>query len=638
MTCQPLYMVKGSLNVTACGYWFTAGGDKGSFGYYPHLKDQQGYPLYPDTQIHGDLRMAATWLEQLQNTTDTATSLVPLIFGQKGGCGRALLKQTDLTLSETAAKKWDHKKNYQIKTRIRIDPAMGVVDNHFLVSREMAWMEANKTPFLLEADLYLGYTHNRETLKNMCSLLTEAATLLTGFGAFRTRGSSRGRVEIEWEDIQEVEYRDEMATDPAACKHFSYSMESLVNMRNRPVAPGSNPQTMATSLQINKDQLRGWFVDTYNMLFDCWPTLEELAIILFPVLYPASKDHQPGYPPAMTTICNEKHEVRDLYGQKSCQENQDQDTFFQTKTKPLSSSWFVTNDPVSFIPANIEHRFRNAMEENRFQTKDNGLFVQQLVKQGTGYAGTITMAEPATTFGKRAEFIFSRITPVINGTVFSAKLQAEEEQKRAGAGKAALLTEPLSYNHHEHPPGAADPLQQVTLAVQRGYNTQLGRARRNRIVLAPGSILTTGDRETMEWQGLGQEKILGVLTAHKKPDRGTAEDRDKPFIPDEPFNFSKPEHFVVISRSHAGWLRNFLHPDMTDANQIHQTMNHVAGKINQKEKQSPLVAVCEAVLELLNKSNLKDCKRFIQAYLEELDLYRWEQKQLKKQEQGHETE
>ncbi|MCX7634715.1 MAG: hypothetical protein N2Z74_03100, partial [Syntrophales bacterium] len=55
----------GVLRVTAQGLWFTAGGDKGSFGFYPHLRDRRGLPVYPDTQLHGDLRMAASWLQHL---------------------------------------------------------------------------------------------------------------------------------------------------------------------------------------------------------------------------------------------------------------------------------------------------------------------------------------------------------------------------------------------------------------------------------------------------------------------------------------------------------------------------------------------------------------------------------------------
>ena len=41
-----LYLAHGKLTVKAKGYWFTAGGAKGSFGYYPHLKDDEGFPYY----------------------------------------------------------------------------------------------------------------------------------------------------------------------------------------------------------------------------------------------------------------------------------------------------------------------------------------------------------------------------------------------------------------------------------------------------------------------------------------------------------------------------------------------------------------------------------------------------------------
>jgi len=68
-----LYLAHGKLTVKAKGYWFTAGGAKGSFGYYPHLKDDEGFPIYPDTQIRGDLLMAVKVLRNiLKQPTDPA--------------------------------------------------------------------------------------------------------------------------------------------------------------------------------------------------------------------------------------------------------------------------------------------------------------------------------------------------------------------------------------------------------------------------------------------------------------------------------------------------------------------------------------------------------------------------------------
>ena len=49
-----LYLYEEVLSVTAKGYWYTAGGGKSSFGYFPHLKDRNNFPIYPDTQLHGD--------------------------------------------------------------------------------------------------------------------------------------------------------------------------------------------------------------------------------------------------------------------------------------------------------------------------------------------------------------------------------------------------------------------------------------------------------------------------------------------------------------------------------------------------------------------------------------------------------
>ncbi|MBF0556755.1 MAG: hypothetical protein HQK96_19745, partial [Nitrospirae bacterium] len=62
-----LHLARGRITVSASGYWFTSGGEKGAFGFYPHLKDEVGNAVYPDTQIHGDLRMAAQWLMNLKD-------------------------------------------------------------------------------------------------------------------------------------------------------------------------------------------------------------------------------------------------------------------------------------------------------------------------------------------------------------------------------------------------------------------------------------------------------------------------------------------------------------------------------------------------------------------------------------------
>ncbi|MCP4107478.1 MAG: hypothetical protein GY749_18365 [Desulfobacteraceae bacterium] len=86
MENKNLFLAKGKIKVSAKGYWFTAGGEKGSFGYYPHLKSPDRYPVYPDTQIHGDLRMSASWLSDLCHPT-VSKDMTELIFGNPGAPG-----------------------------------------------------------------------------------------------------------------------------------------------------------------------------------------------------------------------------------------------------------------------------------------------------------------------------------------------------------------------------------------------------------------------------------------------------------------------------------------------------------------------------------------------------------------------
>src|SRR3990172_12679612 len=133
-----LYLAIGELKVTEKGYWFTSGGDKGAFGYFPHLKDRDGYPVYPDTQIHGDLRMAATWLNQLNGQSDEA--LIDEVFGKTGRDFASLLKMTDLELAEEF-KNREPQTIYEVKARIDMDEDTRTSAENMLVNLEFAYLE-----------------------------------------------------------------------------------------------------------------------------------------------------------------------------------------------------------------------------------------------------------------------------------------------------------------------------------------------------------------------------------------------------------------------------------------------------------------------------------------------------------------
>ncbi|MEA1969846.1 MAG: hypothetical protein U9N77_16720, partial [Thermodesulfobacteriota bacterium] len=82
------------LTVKAAGYWYTSGGVKGSFGYYPHLKDDHGLPFFPDTQVRGNLKTAVQWYCNL-----IGTPFPKNLFGEEGVPSASLLKVGDLVLT-----------------------------------------------------------------------------------------------------------------------------------------------------------------------------------------------------------------------------------------------------------------------------------------------------------------------------------------------------------------------------------------------------------------------------------------------------------------------------------------------------------------------------------------------------------
>ncbi|HDH05633.1 MAG TPA: hypothetical protein ENH01_07965 [Nitrospirae bacterium] len=251
-----LFLAKGTLRVAAKGYWFTSGGEKGSFGYYPHLKDKRGLPVFPDTQIHGDLKMSAGWLKSLDSSVKD--DLIAEVFGRGGEeSDRNLhprpsrLYISDLVVNDGAASG----NIFDIKPRIEIEEDKRTAKKHMLVSLEMSYLEGKK----LEAEVYLGYFDNRTGLDNAKKLVEESAQLLSGFGAFRSRGYGRGEMELEWEEDIAIEYKDTDKCD----SEFIYYLEALVNFRNKPIEPGSY-QNIETLKHITSDQLRGWFVNAYE--------------------------------------------------------------------------------------------------------------------------------------------------------------------------------------------------------------------------------------------------------------------------------------------------------------------------------------------------------------------------------------
>lgn len=652
-----LKFVKGALTVDAAGYWFTSGGEKGSFGYYPHLKKQVNgcfYPVYPDTQIHGDLKMAALWLCSLEAST-YSEEFVYKIFGydskegkRKDNPSQSLIYVTDLSLAGPG--RW-RDEYFQVKPRIGIEDDIRTTKEHMLVSLEMAFMEDQR----LTADIYIYGLLKSDEFEKAKNLLKDAAALLSGFGAFRSRGYGRGKVEVGWQDkTQEM-----LPGEPDAAaqdgyskenKAFVYMLKALVNFRSKQIDPGAT-QLLTSRPAITSEQLRGWFIKMYEHTYNKWPEFEELAGISFPTLYPSRMEHNGvacGYPPAMSTIKNENGDIRDMAGKNIAREEKygeagrdDRDNFFSTKTKPLPAGWLVTDtEEPETIKTATEKRIRNSTRPNFATLKDGGLFVQEYIGLGTSFAGIIKFLNPETEFYRRACAILEKVKPVINGCIFEPSLLYAEYAGAEG-GDYLLVTEPITFCPGEnllnfrgciyvHDPGtdrtSLMDANQITLASMRAYNTMLYRPGRQRIVVAPGSVIRRQSPDQGEdphseamlcWKGFGKD--------FKKEDRSPDTSRS----PKEPiFNRAELNDFDALinnllkenfTRAQAGIFREFLN-EKRSREEIRRAVEHRINKY--REKQRP---AHEKLYSAINgfRSDREKLRAFINYVLDGLRAVWW---------------
>ena len=377
---EKLKICRARLAVEPRGYWFTAGGEKGSFGYYPHLRDAAGRPLYPDTQLRGDLRMAADWLVSLGAADQ---ELVTLLFGSGGGEYErdprpAGLLVGDLVFAEASRERWEPGR-FEVKSRIMIDDATRTVAEHFLVDLELARLDGLN----LTAPIFLAVPATK--MEAAQKLVGELLPLLSGFGAFRSRGYGRGTISLG-------AFRA-CGTDPASDKDLSfgrpyrYALEALVNVRLKPVDPGS-AQVLTTRLALAPEQLRGWLANAWRDECGAWPEPVLLERVRFSPLYPAPDTNVLAFPPLMSTLKDAEGKVRDTWQDKRDEKDADDapDNFFAGKVKPLAGG--LVTEKGGWFPVMPEIRFRNAMDA-RFVTTKNGLFAQELLPAGTIFTGTV---------------------------------------------------------------------------------------------------------------------------------------------------------------------------------------------------------------------------------------------------------
>jgi CRISPR/Cas system CSM-associated protein Csm3 (group 7 of RAMP superfamily) len=606
---KELYWCKGKLKVAAKGYWFTAGGEKGSFGFKPHLRDEDGYPVYPDTQVHGDLRMAALWLNELEGNNKWE-SMIEKVFGKMAMDTAAPFYVTDLELTEDAKNDWNER-FFEVKSRIDIDDDRRIVTKHMLVSFQMAYLDKKN----LESSLYLAYFDEEKSLNRAKDMLVQAVLLLSGFGAFRSRGYGRGDLQIEWEENQKVSADAPIPVN----SEILYSLTCLVHFRNRTVLPGRT-QLLSTQRWISAEQIRGWFVRTYEALYGDWPTHEEMRHIRFCNLYPAlpvNRDIILAYPPPRTTMKDEH--IFDAAGNGDPNDEHG-DGFISSKPKPLHDKYFLTDEDDSrAFELQTGIRMRNAIDAD-FQTKEGGLFAQEYINRWTIFRGIVRLSDLQSKFCLRCGFILSKVKPTIAGTIFTPFVASFTSNKTIKEGKRYLVTSPLLFTEEFFT--CSDNTLNVTTKWR--YNTILKRPRRCRIAIAEGSVVHCGIHgKAIPWPGFGKERIeeitMNAMNAQRK----------KIGVQERGVNGELREKLGKISPSQAGQLRELLRPGL-DAEYIKTLIKGYLQKYQDWKKdeiEERLIpdSLLKEALKVLEKSgdDMKAFRGYIQIMLQEIYWQRW---------------
>jgi len=552
MTDNGLHVLKIRLKIKARGYWYTAGGEKGSFGYYPHLKRKIGdqfYPIYPDTQICGDLLMAAKWLSGCDPTNFPAEQTGSL-FGEEGSQFPSRLTVSDLELCQKDRERWT-RDQFVVRSRCEIEESTRTNKEHMLASLEYAYLEG----YHLEAWLYMGYFKTESEALSAKALITESVKLLSGFGAFRSRGYGRGKIQFSEKD-DKLEHKllsfvPGIGNAKLSPGTYYYGINARTHFRNKAINP-ARTQLLVSEMQISPRQLQGWFSRVYKDLFSKWPTPEQISTLIFTTCYPSLQEKDkitPAFPPPFSTLKFEDGTISDRFGHNDPpnETNHIEVDAKRQKCKPLPSGIFLTNEnPPRQVMVKTEKRIRNAMDGS-FVTSLSGLFTQELIYQKTRFVGKVTITPSSDTeFTENAGWILQNVWPKINGTFFLPINSPVASSETIKNSPAWILTEPLALNM-DHLNWAS----QYRLGVIKNYNTALEnkRPRRNRIVLWPGSIMT-GDCENHAqiWHGASQN--IPEVDTNIRAAQGTV-------MAPGSSSISIPDDVKNMTRSQIGNLRAF---------------------------------------------------------------------------------
>ncbi len=611
MSDKNFFLLSGNLRVAAKGYWFTGGGAKGSFGFYPHLKDEHGIPVYPDTQIHGDLRMAAGWAEKLRGTPDTG--LIDLVFGKSGNETASLLHVGDLTIEDFST--WNVKR-FQIKPRIEIADDSRSVEAKMLMFFEAAWLEGLR----LTAPVYVGYFIDETKANEAKTLLENACRLLSGFGALRSRGYGRGSVTLSGLKIDKIKLDE---TIKALEGEHNVFLTALVNVRSKPVAV-ERMQLVGTNTTISAEQVRAWLVKTYWQVTGDWPTDKAMADISFSTLYPSGKEKRVVLPAPMTTLRKEgvAGTIDDYWDRppetkrvgsmvQTVEGATDND---KTKLKPLKPGSVVTANKI-IVQNTLSVRMRNAIKDT-FLTKDEGLFAQQYLPAGTVFCGSVKIGDKASPFIKKAAMILSSINPVINGVLFKTKL-AQKAAAETAVLDARVVVDPIDYDLSKYK--NIDDKESFQIGSLRRYNAPVGRPRRNRPAILPGSVLTRDVPQAVRWSGFKQSN-LSVLKSTANNNGATSQNA-APLV-----QLPAGVKWDKITRAQAGHLREILNPDNVNPDVLTNYLDSLIEKHSKKKSGAGYEQLYNHLKDALDNRGVQGLRILTVAILDQLKLTWWETK------------
>lgn len=623
---QGIFYRKGLLRCKMKGYGFSLGGGKGSFGYYPHLKEKGAdgsyYPFFPDTQVHNVLRLAVKWFEKSNGRN--GEKLAREIFGQEGSFGSRKIFVGDLRLDGPSRKEWSEKR-FVVRARTEIEEYMRVNRNNMLAFFEFSYLEG----LTMEAPVMIGPFDNIEDIEHVSSVIESALAFVVGFGSSRSRGYGRALCEISWDNIEEVTSEASLSFDHNG-NSFQYLMKPLFNIRNKIIYPGTG-QLLESIIPIRSDQVYGWFVKAYKDLYGEWPSVEETSTIGFSTFYPlwvGKTSWQKGlraFPAPMTTvITSETKKIEDRHKRELKKDIAEGETegFVQEKVKPVPSNYFLTNDTnPKLIEVPKERRIRNTLQEEfssesgsltKPEFVSSALFVQELIPNTVAYGGTVYFNGADNGFKERALRVLSLLKPHIGGTLFETKITPEEDETTNETENDFLLVEPLEFT-----PELTNRFYAYRLGTIRRYNRQLNLPRRQRIVFLPGSIAQENiNASAIPWKGFGvslcpPEKSTGN---GKKPDFTTGKKASSELYP------------TGLSRSQRGILRRML---TMREDVLKELINQLIEKYKKMSDESipedkiPK-SVFNNILNLLEKGEDKEYRRYIEDILQLNAEKNWE--------------